>query len=317
MKTKSVTLIMGLLLAAICLIPNTAAAQAASKPTKKTLAIQTTRVAEAVKAATSAAGSQKYNAMQRIAQSMDQQLVDRFHNTRKFNIVAREDIERILKEQELQSTLSDPSDPRVAKAFKLAGCEYSLVVTVDDFQDLLQHLRDEHGQILATKRTIRLSAVGKIYDNTTGILLETSNYQISKNLGAQQMDGAPTVAEVSDKIITELARLMAAKSAMRVMDVLYPAKIISLTGKQAIINRGDGTGIAKGQVWTIFATGEEMIDPDTGESLGSSEYPVGKLTISQVTPKFSRGIISEDFGVEKLHVARFVDKDDQAANAQH
>ncbi|WP_432799366.1 CsgG/HfaB family protein [Poriferisphaera sp. WC338] len=292
-----------MLLLAISLPIQTATAQA-KKPTKTTIGIQATQINDAIKETASKNGSSKYLTLKRISQSMDQQLIDRFHNTRKFNIVSRADLKTILKDQELQEVFTDPSDAKTAQAFKIAGCQYSLIVTIDDYQDMKEQLRGDGGQILATKRTFRLSAISKLYDNATGLLRETSNIQVTNTEGAQKLDGAYADAELSDRLITILARELAHKSANRVMDVLYPAKIIGLTGKMATLNRGDGTGIAKDQVWTIYATGEEMIDPDTGESLGAEEIPVGKMKIAQVTPKFSRGTIIEDFGVAKLHVAR-------------
>jgi hypothetical protein len=73
------------------------------------------------------------------------------------------------------------------------------------------------------------------------------------------------------------------------------------------INRGDGTGIKEGQTWDVFAPGEELIDPDTGESLGSEEIPMGKVRVIAVTPKFARATVVEDYGIDKLHILRLSD----------
>ncbi|QDU33545.1 Curli production assembly/transport component CsgG [Poriferisphaera corsica] len=302
MKTNLLNTI--ILIVVTILVPNMVTAQAAKKPSKPSIGIQAVQINDAIKTATKEAGSNQYLTLERITQSMDQQLIDRMHNTRKFQIVSRSDLKTILDEQDLQSVISNPSDVNTAQAFKVAGCKYSLIVSVDDYQDLSEHLRGEGGQVLATKRTIRLSAISKLYDNTTGVLLESANFQISNKDGAQKMAGAIGDGRISDRLITELARRMSDKSANRVMDVLFPAKVIGLTGNFVTINRGDGTGITKDQVWTIYATGESMIDPDTGEELGAEEIPVGKIKVTQVTPKFSRGMLIENYGVEKLHVAR-------------
>ena len=68
--------------------------------------------------------------------------------------------------------------------------------------------------------------------------------------------------------------------------------------------RGDGTGIAVGDTYRIMAMGEAMIDPDTGENLGSAEADVGLAVITEVTPKFSKGILRENYGVERGQTAR-------------
>ena len=53
-----------------------------------------------------------------------------------------------------------------------------------------------------------------------------------------------------------------------------------------------------------FALGEELIDPDTKESLGREEVKVGKVKISQVNPKTSLATILEDTGIDTGAVLR-------------
>jgi hypothetical protein len=85
--------------------------------------------------------------------------------------------------------------------------------------------------------------------------------------------------------------------ANRIADVIYPAKVISKLDNTVTINRGDGTDIAVGQVWNVWALGAELKDPDTGEVLGRERLAVGKVRITQVDPKTSMADIIEDKGV--------------------
>jgi hypothetical protein len=71
-----------------------------------------------------------------------------------------------------------------------------------------------------------------------------------------------------------------------------------------IINRGDGGGVAAGDVFNVFALCEELIDPDTKESLGREEVKVGSVKITQVNPKTSIATILEDTGIDKGAVLR-------------
>ncbi|MEI9962924.1 MAG: hypothetical protein WDM76_17955 [Limisphaerales bacterium] len=64
-----------------------------------------------------------------------------------------------------------------AQAGKLTGAKYLLVATVDDFQDYFEKAVFEGTGRSATKRVFRFSIVGKIYDSTTGKLLESANFQ--------------------------------------------------------------------------------------------------------------------------------------------
>ena len=54
----------------------------------------------------------------------------------------------------------------------------------------------------------------------------------------------------------------------------------------------------------MFAVGEELIDPDTKESLGKEEVLVGKAKIISVQPKTSSAEIIDDKGIDKGAVLR-------------
>jgi hypothetical protein len=135
--------------------------------------------------------------------------------------------------------------------------------TDDDFQDVQEELRFEGQQTVAHKRAVRLSAIGKIYDTTSGKLLESANFQLEEKEGVKLQQGVFRDGARADQLLTEMAREMAHRIANRTGGVVFPAKIMAKTGKLVTINRGDGTGIQNGQEWTIFAVGEELIDPDT------------------------------------------------------
>jgi hypothetical protein len=90
------------------------------------------------------------------------------------------------------------------------------------------------------------------------------------------------------------------------VDVIYPAKILIRRDNIVTINRGEGGGVAEGDIFNVFTQGEELKDPDTGEVLGREEVKVGKVKITQVNPKTSQAEIVEDTGVDKgavLHKA--------------
>jgi hypothetical protein len=86
--------------------------------------------------------------------------------------------------------------------------------------------------------------------------------------------------------------------------VIYPAKILIKRDKEVTINRGEGGGVAVGDTFNVFALGEELIDPDTKESLGREEAKVGKVKITQVNPKTSLADILDDTGIDKGAVLR-------------
>ena len=101
-----------------------------------------------------------------------------------------------------------------------------------------------------------------------------------------------------------VARDMAQKIANRIADVIFPAKVLLKRDKEVTINRGEGGGVAVGDTFNVYALGEELIDPDTKESLGREEVKVGRVKITQVNPKTSTAEILDDTGIDKGAILR-------------
>ncbi|QBG47988.1 hypothetical protein EGM51_11475 [Verrucomicrobia bacterium S94] len=257
---------------------------------RKVLAVAEVKIADSIKSS-----AQKDNtllSLQRVTDAIDGQLIDAMNGTRKFELTARSDLDALLEDAAL-----------TGDTIQATKADYLIVPSVDDFQDFLETMTFSGIGKTVSKRKIRLGMVARIYEVKTGKLIESANFQLD-NKQMEDLLSSSKNGSFSDELLRKIAQQMSLQVANRVVDVIYPAKILSITGKQAMINRGDGTGITAGQVWEVFAIGEEMIDPDTGESLGGSEIKVGELKITRVNPKFSIGVLTEDFGVVKGSVVR-------------
>jgi len=259
---------------------------------RKTVAVAKVKISPSIESSASADGT--YPSLRRVVEAIDGQTIDALNGTRKFEIIARSDLDSLMEEGGL-----------TGKGLQPGEADYLIVPSVDDFQDFVETATFGGIGKIVTKRKIRLGMVARIYDVAHGgKLIESANFQLDNKDLEQLMSQSVKSGSFSDELLRKIAQEMGGKVANRVVDVIYPAKIIALIGPQATINRGDGAGIAVGQIWDVFALGEEMIDPDTGESLGGSEVKVGSLRIDQVTPKFSSGVLTENFGVVKGSVVR-------------
>jgi len=245
----------------------------------------------------------------RILESLDSQLVDRVNATRKFDVLSRSDLADVMKEQDLGAS-GNVDSKTAAQAGKLAGAKYLLVATVDDFQDYIEKAVFAGTGQTATKRVFRFSIIGKLYDSTTGKLVESANFQTGNDEFKQiqqERNYSVKSGELSDEMMVAVSRSMAEKIATHLTDVIFPAKVLVKRDSIVTINRGEGGGMAEGDVFNVFAVGEELIDPDTKESLGREEVKVGKVKISQVNPKTTQAQILEDTGIDKgavLHKAQ-------------
>lgn len=285
MKSPSLLSFLGLFLT------SAAALSAQAAPGLKSIGISDVKAGSAV--LESVKKSNNLNSLERVVQALDSQLIDRIHNTRKFEVISRSDLASIVKEKDF-----------TGEALQVKGVGYLLVTTVDDFQDFEETATFAALGKSATKRVIRITAVGKIYDANSGKLLESANVTLSNKDVAENLSNSTKSGELSDALLIDIAKKLAEGIAARVVDVVYPARVVSKIDRQVTLNRGDGTGIAVGQTWEIFAQGQDLVDPDTGEILGREEVAVGSVKITRVLPKVAQGEVVEDTGIDKGAVAR-------------
>ena len=249
--------------------------------------------------------SGKANALARVVEAYDSQLIDRLNASRKFEIVGRSDLREVLQEQELAGSGNVANnDPNAAQAGRLAGARYLLVATIDDFEDTTETMRFETLDRLGFKRTVRLSTTAKIYDSTTGAVVESANIRLERQSDRMDRADIQRNAESTDVLLLEITRQAAEQIAARIADLAFPMRVLVKRETQITLNRGQGAGVEVGQVLNVFAQGETLIDPDTQEVLGREEVLIGKVRIISVQPKFSTAEILEDFGIDKGAVLR-------------
>src|SRR4030095_9264261 len=64
-------------------------------------------------------------------------------------------------------------------------------------------------------------------------------------------------------------------------------KIIKIEGTRAWVNLGTAAGLKVGDKFTVFDAGEDLVDPDTGAKLGSTEKTTGAAEVVEVQEKFA------------------------------
>ena len=96
---------------------------------------------------------------------------------------------------------------------------------------------------------------------------------------------------VIDKAIVEIASSL--------KNVPIRGKVIKASGSKVYINLGARNGVSSSTQFDVYEPGEELIDPDTGENLGSETTKRGAIKVSTVKEKFSITDIISGQGFEK------------------
>ncbi len=79
----------------------------------------------------------------------------------------------------------------------------------------------------------------------------------------------------------------------------WQGRVVKVVGRKVYVNGGFNMGISPGSYFTVFSKGEELIDPETGLSLGSAIARIGSVQVSQVLDKFSIAETVEGSGFKR------------------
>lgn len=271
--------------------PATALAQDAAAPGKKKLAVTKIAANPAVAQRMSAQGVKL--SLDTILEALDSQIHDRLLNTRRFEMIERGDADALAKEASASGQM-----------FAFNGADYILTVRVDNFNDRTETRRLQSLGKTIMGRAVEISAVAKITEVSTQRAIASANFAVKKYDSENRSENTThAVGEATDILMSDAVRELAQKIAARTTDVVYPARVLAKRDRTVTINRNDQSGVAVGQIWEVYALGDELVDPDTGEK-SREEVLVGKVKVTRVTPQNSQAEVVEDTGIERGAIVR-------------
>ena len=217
-----------------------------------------------------------------------------FRATRKFRVLSRntEVIAEIREEQKFSQ--SDLAKGDAAATGEMANAHYLILPKVQNFKFYRSAKRlPNFDSKYRRQDSGLLHLTAQMVDTTSGQVVTT--FDLSSRFATKPQIVNSKGGVPNSTWFTKMAKDVAAQLADQFVDAVYPMKVIKRTrSNQVIINRGKDSGLKQGQVYDVFFAGEELIDPDTGESLGSGEEFVGKIEIVRINPKVSYAkILSE------------------------
>jgi TolB-like protein len=200
--------------------------------------------------------------------------------TNKFDVVERSRMKDILSEQEFSE--SGYISPETAvKLGKLIGADYFVMGRIEQFQ------ADAVNKKIPYTDTFRKQYEGKM----------TVNVRIVDSRGGKVVAANKFVVEHEDRNIKDEVKPDDFIEALKektvrtivngVVEGVFPLKVIKVEGDKVYINRGDGVGFKVGDTLSVVTLGEGLLDPDTGEVLGSAEEVVGTVQVTDIQNKFS------------------------------
>jgi len=251
------------------------------------------------------AGNQKKTSqLRRVSSALGSQLAAALNATQVFQLIEPLRRDDSAPEQGTAAMPEDSPDKGLPLPGKAPGAKFALHPLIDGFEDKSVVTRQQAIGRSSLHRTVYLSALVQIIETATGKILPDSP-AIQLTMKEEVLNAARDEATGSDQLLVNLAREMAKKLSQEAVARLRPPKVLGVTGKQVLINRGSEVGFVKGDLVEIYAA-QKVQDDDTG-AFFSQEVPVGQAIISRVdTTQSYANITGEDLGIIKGCTVRFV-----------
>ncbi|HEB77390.1 MAG TPA: hypothetical protein ENI90_02545 [Methylothermaceae bacterium] len=222
-----------------------------------------------------------------------QELETALRATRKFRVLTRDKamLGAVMEEQDFARSRATLGD--AAPTGKLRNAHYIIQPVVHDF---VMGRGCRKIPVLEGKYKCRdsgrIRVTAQMLDTETGQIVTTFTLASKFATGTWNQNGRGSGP--SKKRFVTMAQQLGAQLADQMIAQVYPMKVVKRSGGQVIINRGQDGGLKQGEVLKAYTAGEELIDPDTGESLGVAEEYAGKVKVTRILPKITYATIVEE-----------------------
>lgn len=228
-----------------------------------------------------------------VGRGVSDMLVTSLVESDKFLVIERAELDEILKEQGLGMT-GAVTPQSAAKVGQLLGIEIMITGSVTEFGSKQNKVGGGIGSIggfnIGVKKTSARVAVDiRMVDVNTGEIIVAKSAEGDDsstgldNIGIEDIDfhnsstwDNTQLGKASREAIEECVEYITDG-----MDaVAWQGKVIKASGTTIFMKPGSKGGVKPGMVFSIYRPGEELIDPDTGLSLGSEESKIGQIQVT-------------------------------------
>lgn len=250
---------------------------------------------------------------QPVGEGMADMLTTELVKSGKYRVIERQAIELIMQEQNLGMS-GAVTQESAAKVGQLLGVELALVGAVTEFGYKkggtganLKELGFGIG-IQSASATVGIDV--RFINTNTGEIIAAENVrkeQSKKGLKIDTNKLSFNNKDDFDESIVGKATREAIEEIMKKIDsqmvqMQWQAKVITVSGNNVYINAGAEAGVNVGDIFDIYSAGEELIDPDTGLSLGSESTKIAEIQVIDINVgngKASKCIIKSGSGIER------------------
>lgn len=207
----------------------------------------------------------------------------------KYTVIERQEIAKIMQEQNLGMT-GRVTEQSAAQIGKLLGVELAVVGAVTEFGGTKGGTggRIKGFGVGVNKQTATVAVDVRFVNTNTGEILAADNVRKEESSSGLKFSSSQfsfnnkkdfdnsLVGKVTRACIEDIMSLVE----KQMVAMPWEGKIIMINGATIFVKPGSDSGIKVGDTFAVYAEGQELIDPDTGLSLGSVESKVGTIQIT-------------------------------------
>jgi len=229
--------------------------------------------------------------------------------TGRYTVVERSQIAALMQEQQLGQT-GMVTEQSAAQMGKMLGVEIAVVGVVTEFgyskKDVGGRLKGFGLGVASQKATVAVDV--RLINTTTGEIITSDNVrkdESSKGISVSTPDVDFRNQSDFDNSLVGKATRAAIEGIVALLDqqsaeMPWEGKIISVSGSVVYFKPGSDGGVKVGDVYAVYARGEDLIDPDTGLSLGSEESKVGTIEVTGIVGdgRASKAVVKSGGGMK-------------------
>ena len=252
----------------------------------------------------------------KIGEGMAEMLITALVESGRFIVVERKELDDVIREQDL-GTGGRISPETAAKVGKILGAQILIRGAVTEFEESKSGKGGGIGYkgIVVGGSKVRgyVATEIRLVDSTTGQVLDShrstgeskkGGLSIGVRSGDVSFEGSgfkkTAMGEAVNKAIRDMVDYIMAK----MKEVPWQGRIVMVKEGKVYVNAGSNSNINSGDTFDVFKPGEELIDPETGLSLGSEETKVGKIKVASVKDKFSIASVVSGSGFARKDILR-------------
>lgn len=206
-----------------------------------------------------------------------------------YRVIERAEIDRILNEQDFGQS-GRVTQQSAAQMGSVLGVEIAVIGSVSEFG----YKKGETGGAIrglgvgVSNQSATVGVDVRMVNTTTGEIVTAENVRKQKSAKGLKLRtnklNFKDRKDFDESLVGKAAR-EAIEDIVSMIDnnannIEWQAKVITEKAGVVFINSGDADGLKIGDVLSVYSKGEDLIDPDTGISLGSVDSKIGEIKIT-------------------------------------